>query len=236
MINIAIVEDDSEYVDIIQDYLTQYEDEHDYKFNITVFYSGEEIVDNYKEFFDIILLDIEMECVNGIAAAEEIRKVDKEVIIIFVTNMPQYAIDGYKVNAFDFILKPLFYFPLSQRIEKAIECLQKRKKRFYPVVFKGGVQKLDINRIKYIEVQNHESIFYTLDGEVRVKDSLKNIESDLAGGIFFRCHKWFIVNLDFIEKIKDYNIYLGNDIIQVSRSRKKELLDALNNYINEYNR
>ena len=79
-------------------------------FNITVYSDGDQIVHKYKSQFDIILMDVEMKFMDGMSAAEEIRKVDTEVVIIFITNMAQYAIRGYAVDALDYVLKPVSYF------------------------------------------------------------------------------------------------------------------------------
>jgi DNA-binding LytR/AlgR family response regulator len=178
-------------------------------------------------------MDIEMMFMDGMTAAGKIRAMDSEVIIIFITNMPQYVIEGYKVDALDYVLKPLTYFALSQRIDRALSRLQRRTKQFITIGLKAGMQKVNISRIKYIEVQNHDSIIYTLDGNFTTKETLKNLEDSIGSNAFFRCNKCYLVNLEFVDGIQNYDIMIGNDLIQVSRARKKEFMDALNDYINE---
>ena len=114
MITIAIVEDDKEYRSQYRDYLKQMEAQMGESFQIREFEDGDGILENYRADYDIILMDIEMSFVNGMEAAEEIRKLDHEVVIIFITNMPQYVMDGYKVQAFDYILKPITYYAFSE--------------------------------------------------------------------------------------------------------------------------
>lgn len=99
MIRIAIVEDEQNYIDKLSEYLDRYKKEYGEQLSVTVFHDGDEISSGYKAQFDIILMDIEMKFVNGMSAAEEIRKVDSEVTIIFITNTPQYAVRGYEVGA-----------------------------------------------------------------------------------------------------------------------------------------
>lgn len=233
MIQIAIVEDDEAYVETLKGYLRRFEEETGTRFKTTVFYDGEDIIQDYSQAFDIIFMDIEMDCINGMKAAQEIRKTDEEVIIMFVTNMTQYAMEGYKVDALDYILKPIGYYAFSQRLEKALKRISRRQGSSITIAVSNGVRRLELSRIFYIEVQNHDSIFHTRDGIFTTKDSLKNIEANLKDSRFFRCHKWFLVNLEHIQSISDSDIHVGTMVIQVSRARKKEILDALNRYLNE---
>lgn len=98
-------------------------------FDITIYSDGDQIVNKYQSQYDIILMDVEMKFMDGMSAAEEIRKVDTEVIIIFITNMAQYAIRGYAVDALDYVLKPVSYFAFSQRLSRAIGRMKKERQR-----------------------------------------------------------------------------------------------------------
>ena len=120
MISIAIVGDEEMYAKQLQQFLHQYEEENKEMFDITVYSDGDQIVNKYKSQYDIILMDVEMKFMDGMSAAEEIRKIDTEVVIIFITNMAQYAIRGYAVDALDYVLKPVSYFAFSQRLNRAI--------------------------------------------------------------------------------------------------------------------
>ena len=115
MINIAIVEDEKLYVSQFKEYISRYEKESGNRINVSVFPDGAEIVENYSGDFDIILMDIQMKYMDGMTAAEQIRKLDSEVIIMFITNMTQYAIRGYEVDALDYVVKPVEYFSFSQK-------------------------------------------------------------------------------------------------------------------------
>ena len=108
MYHIAIVEDEKEFRDQLQEFLKQYEAENQISFQISVFEDGTEILENYKNEYDIILLDIEMPKLNGMDAAEQIREKDEDVVLMFITNMAQYAIHGYSVGALDFVILYLF--------------------------------------------------------------------------------------------------------------------------------
>lgn len=233
MVRIALVEDDAGYRSILTEYLKKYEQESHTKFHITCFTDGDEIVENYSASYDIILMDIAMTYMDGIEAAEHIRRMDSEVVIIFITAMPQYAMKGYTVDALDYVLKPVSYFAFSQRIDRALSRMKKRTKRFLNVPVRGGVKKLDVSEITYVEVQNHDLIFHTLSESFLSKGSLTEVAQRIATGGFFRCHKCYLVNLEHVQGIQGCDVLVGNDQLQVSRAKKKELLDSLNNYINE---
>lgn len=129
MIKIAIVEDEAMYAKQLEEFLRQYEKENGEAFDITIYSDGDQIVNKYRSQYDIILMDVEMKFMDGMSAAEEIRKVDTEVVIIFITNMAQYAIRGYAVDALDYVLKPVSYFAFSQRLSRAIGRMKKEKQR-----------------------------------------------------------------------------------------------------------
>ena len=141
MIRIAVVEDDKNYIEVLRDFLKQYETDSNQKIKVTVFSDGEDIVDGYNADYDIILMDIEMMFMDGMTAAGKIREMDNEVVIIFITNMPQYVMEGYKVDALDYVLKPLSYFALSQRIERALSRMRCRSKRYITISLKGGCRR-----------------------------------------------------------------------------------------------
>lgn len=94
MLRIATVEDDAHDLEALRTHLNRYEKENGLKFLVTEFQDGEDIVTEYSADYDLILMDIEMAFLNGMKAAEKIRELDKDVVIIFITNMPQYAIQG----------------------------------------------------------------------------------------------------------------------------------------------
>lgn len=233
MVKIALVEDDALYRESLIGYLKRYEQESNTKFHITTFTDGDEIVEEYSANYDIILMDIAMTYMNGIEAAEQIRKMDTEVVIIFITNMPQFAMKGYTVDALDYVLKPISYFAFSQRIDRALARMKKRRKKYLNVPIKGGVKKLDVSEITYVEVRDHDLLYHTLTESFASKGTLTEVELRLGTGGFFRCNKCYLVNLEHVQGVQGGNVLVGRDLLQVSRSKKKELLDALNNYINE---
>lgn len=233
MVRIALVEDDAGYRQELTAFLNRFSQEYGENFAISTFSDGAEIADGYRAGFDIILMDIAMPYMNGMRAAEAIRKVDDDVVIIFLTNSPQYAMKGYSVDALDYVLKPVSYFAFSQRIQRALDRRKKRERKFISVLFRGGMRKIEVSQIAYVEVLDHDLTYHTQTETLSAKGTLSEAEALLGSDLFFRCNKCYLVNLEYVDGVEDNDILIGKERIQVSRARKKALLDALNNYINE---
>ncbi|MDR2157018.1 MAG: LytTR family DNA-binding domain-containing protein [Clostridiales Family XIII bacterium] len=233
MINVAIVEDEADYREEWKRYLARYGEESGESFRISVFADGFRILENYRAQYDIILMDIRMEGMDGMAAAEKIRKVDPSVIIIFITNMSQYAIRGYSVDALDYMLKPVSYFAFTQRLERAFKRMRFREDRYMTLRFRSGVKKMKINDIYYIEVLNHDLIFHTKTGEYTVSGTLKNMEEQLRSDGFFRCSKCYLVNLRHVDGMRSGFAVVNGDEVRISRNRKTVFLSALSDHIRE---
>lgn len=127
MITIAIVEDEDSYAEQLKDYINEYQKELGQRFKTIRFSDGDEIVEKYTGEYDIILMDIQMRFMDGMSAAEEIRKLDSEVVIMFITNMTNYAIRGYAVDAMDYVLKPVSYFAFSKNWKEQLNDFLKKR-------------------------------------------------------------------------------------------------------------
>ena len=233
MIRVAIVEDEADYRSELTEYLRRYESESGESVEITAFTDGDEIAEGYKARFDIILMDVEMAFMDGMTAAEEIRKADPEVVIIFITNMAQYAIRGYAVDALDYVLKPVSYFAFTQRLERAVGRMRKREKRYLTVPVKGGTQKLDASQIYYVESQGHSLVFHTAAGEVLSSGAMKDMEEKLEDLSFCRGNKGYLINLEHVDGVRDGCALVRGEQLLLSRNRKNAFLEALANYVGE---
>ena len=233
MIHIAVVEDDVKDCAEYAEFIRKYAEETGEKIQVKEFHDGDEIVENYSSDFDIILMDIDMKLMNGMDAAKEIRKVDEKVIIMFMTNMPQYAMEGYKVDALDYVLKPISYFDFSEHLNRAISRMSKRQNTFIKVNVKGGIKKIDISKLELVEVQDHDLIYHTSGDTIITRGTIRDVEQQLSGQGFFRCNKCYLINLAYVDSVKGSDVSVGGQLIQVSRSHRKELLDALNDFMND---
>ena len=118
MIRIALVEDEAEVRAQLQGYVQRHTRQYGTEFAVTEFADGMELLDDYRPVYDILFLDVEMKHLDGMETARRVRQLDKDVIIVFITNMAQYAIGGYAVGALDYVLKPVPYFAFSQQLRR----------------------------------------------------------------------------------------------------------------------
>lgn len=232
MLHITIVEDEAPFISQLRDFLARYESERGEKLRTDWFEDGEAVVEGYSPDTDILLMDIQLPYLDGMTAAELIRRQDPEVIIIFITNMTQYAIKGYTVGAMDYLVKPLSYFAFSQRLDKAVERKSKRTKRYIMASSAGQLRKVDISRIRYIESGSHALSFHTLDGSFSVPGTMAQMEKELSGCSFYRCNKGCLVNLEHVDAIQDNCAQVGGDLLPISRGRKSGMMTALTDYVN----
>lgn len=230
MIKIAIVEDDELYAQQLEEYLYQYQKEYREPLEITTFSDGDQIVYKYHSQFDIILMDIEMKFVDGMTAAEEIRQMDSEVVIIFITNMAQYAIRGYSVDALDYVLKPISYFAFSQRLQRAVSRMKKRESKAIMVNMKEGTIRMNLANIYYIESQGHTLILHTILGDYETTGTMKAMEEKLAGMNFSRGNYGYLINLQHVDDVCDGCAVVNGIQLALSRTRKKGFMEELTRY------
>ena len=165
MITIAIVEDDKKSAKILQDYILRYSEEKQEPLAVECFENGLNFISDYKASCDIALMDIEMPHMNGLDTARKLREFDSQIPLIFITNMAQYAINGYEVQALDFMVKPIEYFNFSLKLDKAIRICKKLHGYQIYVPSEQGTVKFDIADLIYIERDlspaKHNGRFYS---------------------------------------------------------------------------
>ena len=231
MIRVAIVEDDAEVQGVLQEYVRRYTRQYGTEFEVTVFADGVDILEDYRAVYDIIFLDVEMKHLDGMTTAERIRQMDADVILIFITNMAQYAIRGYSVGALDYVLKPVPYFAFSQQLLKAVARLEKRAKHYLTVPVEGGLRRLDTASIYYLESEGHRVHFYTDEGDFSAPGTLKAFEEKLADCPFARCNSGYLVKLAQVRELRQSTVQVGPCELQVSRPKRKSFLATLTDYI-----
>lgn len=231
MYHIAIVEDEKEYAEQLQTFLKQYEGEHNVKFKVTVFEDGAEILEDYQPIYDLILLDIEMPEVNGMDAADQIRKKDQEVVMMFITNIASYAIRGYEVGALDYVMKPITYYGFAMRLGRALKRVQQNEQKAVLLPLSDGVKKLQIQQIYYVEVQNRILHFYTDEGEYTIRGTMQKVEESLRGHSFAKCNHWYMVNLRHVTEVRKNIAVVAGHELEISRRNRTPFMKALAEYV-----
>jgi len=234
MIKIAITEDDDRFAAQLSEYLDRFAAEQGVPVRYRRFTDGYALVENYRHDFDIILMDIEMGLMDGMEAAGEIRKVDENVIIIFITNMAQYAIQGYAVSALDYVLKPVNYVAFSESLKKAVSRLARRPDVLIQITQKGSTVRLRSSEINWVESHGHHLIFHASGGDYDTTVySLKDIEEKLKEHGFMRASSGALVNLDKVTRIEGGTVIVNGQTIFISRGRKNEFMAALVSHMTE---
>jgi DNA-binding LytR/AlgR family response regulator len=233
-VRVAIVEDDAAAAQLLLNDLRTFETENEADFELTVFTDGAQIVKDYRPEFDILLLDVEMPDLDGFSAAAQIRLVDPEVLIVFVTASPQYAIKGYEVDALSYLLKPVKYFQFSQLLKKSLAKLATRQVDAISLKIAGGYLRVPLNDIVFLESKGHRTQVNTFRGGHSVVGSLKELEAKLEGKRFFRSNSGYLVNLRHLKAVSDNAAVMSSGHkLAISRARNKPLLQALADYLGE---
>lgn len=229
---IAVCDDEKYFRDSIKEKITSIYKE-DMDTVVKTFDSGFEFLKHYNEntqSYDVIILDIEMGIINGIDTAKEIRKLNKDVNIIFLTSHDEFAKEGYEVNAFRFLSKPIQEDKLIESIESVKSKADSVKKVLVSNKYEDILIK--IGDILYIEAQNKDIYLHTYKDIYNDKNNLGYYEELLKKDGFFRTHRSYLVNLDFVKSYTPKEITLDNgDVVYMSRLKYKAFKEHLYNHI-----
>ena len=231
MLRIAIVEDEELYIRQIEEYIERYSKDNDTEITTVIFRDGAEIIKNYQNVYDIIFFDIAMPQMDGMEAAGRIRELDDDVIMVFITNMPQYAVRGYEVGALDFVIKPLQYPLFSMRLTRAIKRAQRRNDEQILLNLADRVKRLSVRQIYYVEVQNKMLYYHTDEGEYVLRGTMQGALKELERYHFVRCNYWYIVNLMHVSEVRKDVVIVAGDELVISRRNKTAFLSALTEYM-----
>ena len=225
MIDIAIVEDNREQAAALEGHIKAYAADHKLSVSVSIFYEPITFLEKYSPFH-IVYMDIMMPLLNGMDAAKLLREKDEKVILIFVTTMRQYAIQGYEVAASDFIVKPISYPEFALKFTKVLTRLEYVMPPDVLVRTDTSFVRLSPRDIRYVEVKGHHCVYHTASGEYRQYQTMKSAESALSGQDFVRCNNFLLVNLAHVDRIDGMNVIVGGQPLQISHPKRKAFTDA----------
>lgn len=235
MLRIAICDDRPEDRACLGCFLRAYFAAHPYAYALTEYALGETLVDDYEDgsaAYDMIFLDIFMDGILGIEAARGVRRFAPEVPIVFLTTTPDYALESYDVRAYGYLVKPLD----AGRAEALLE-------RFLKQEYGGRAKTLLLReggkgrRIAYREIESVESrrnvLLVRLDNgeEHRVYAKLDDVERELEGHGFLRCHQSFIVNMDRVRTAQDDFLMASGARIPIRQRGARAIREAYFEYL-----
>lgn len=230
MIRIAICDDEIRITSEIEEILLQLCDSNRIETDISVFFDGQTLEDSILsgKQFDLIYLDIEMKTRNGIEAAKNIRKIDQNVLLIYISIYENYMKELFEVDAYRFISKPIDKKIFEKYFLKAYERLYSCA-IYYEYQYKKEIFKVLIGEIVYFESKARTIKIILSDGrEEKFNGKLNDVERKLINNKinFLRIHQSFLVNYQFIKSMKKTQAKLLNgSILQISEDRQKHVLE-----------
>ncbi len=229
---VCVVEDEQESVDKLKQMLREFCEKEGCDCSIKVFGDGMSFVSDYSPEYDLIFMDIEMPHLNGMNAAKKMRELDSNVSLVFVTHLAQYALKGYEVEAVGYLLKPLEYFSFARHM-KRILAKQTYTGEGHNIILKtvNGVIKLQISKLKYVEITGHYLTYHTSEDDFTVYGQISKLEKELPSLYFFRCNKSYVVNFHYVDRMTKDSIIIGDTTILVSRSKIKICRAAFNRFL-----
>ena len=215
MIKIAFCDDDMEVLHQMNELLDRYRVERNEDITYVAFQSPFELLTEIEKGIrpDILLLDVVMPGQNGMDVAKEIRQYDTNMKIIFLTSSPEFAVESYSVGAYFYQLKPIWEESFFRLMDAVLAECEKKKKNSLILRSKDGITRIDLQQLEYCEVLGRKLLFHLENGAVL--ESAGSLD-DLAGQLmqysnFFRPHRSFLVNMEYIQNISSRSIKMVND-------------------------
>ena len=215
MIKIAFCDDDMEVLHQMNELLDRYRVERNEDITYAAFQSPFELLTEIEKGIrpDILFLDVVMPGQNGMDVAKEIRQSDTNLKILFMTASPEFAVESYSVGAYFYQLKPIWEESFFRLMDAVLAECEKKKKNSLILRSKDGITRIDLQQLEYCEVLGRKLLFHLEDGAVL--ESAGSLD-DLAGQLmqysnFFRPHRSFLVNMEYIQNISSRSIKMVND-------------------------
>lgn len=228
MIKISICDDELLFCKTLEKSLMAYCTSHHINAEIRIFNSSIHFLDSYTSDTDIIFLDIRMPLQDGLSVAEEIRRKDSDVFLIFTTSLRQYVFKGYDYQAYQYLLKPVSPRRIALLMDGLLPRLKHDDQQSLMLKVKENMHKIHLSDLSYIETQSRKALLHIDDKQIFVNKKMQEFEKILPAHSFFRCQSGYIVNLSYIKDVIGYQIHLTTGvIIPVSRQKKTELMQQL---------
>lgn len=206
------------------------------KIEIKEFCCGEDIVEEYNSGikYDVIFLDIEMHEIDGLQTAHLIRKTDDDVIIVFLTNHQQFIKQSFKIEAFDYLVKPFSKIVFDEMFARVLNKYQKQH-FLITIKMRDSISTIEVKEIVYIECFKHRLTFHLKGEIIECTGKLQEYETTLINHGFLRCHNSILINAAYIKTINDYDITtIFNDKVDMSLRKRQHCLSCYNKYIARY--
>lgn len=217
LIRIAICEDEQILLNQLSDWVRTILDKHSIAYSIELYKNGGALL--AREAFDILLLDIGMEPLDGLELARKLRVRGDESKLVFITAHPQYAIAAYDVQAFHYLVKPVDKDKLEKVLLKLCTSLQQKRKCAIAIRQGTTVRRIPFEQVLYLEVVDRKIHLHIEKEMLPFYGKLDELEATLPE-FFFRCHRSYIVNFNHVQRYDKSEVWLDNaERIPLSRRR-----------------
>lgn len=220
-IKIGICEDDVTQLRFLQQQTEHFFAEKGFAVAVEMFESAEQLLFHYPSSmpFQCLLLDIGLKKMDGMDLAKRIRTIDKELSIIFITGEKEYVLEGYKVGAIRFLLKPYKPEDLAEALSSALQVQEEKSvEEYISFYLQGEYMKLKRNEIVLAEVCGHYLTIKSTKQDYNLKGSMKMLREEWKESCFVLANRSVLVNLENVEKITRTECFMSDgSIIPVSR-------------------
>jgi len=223
MYHIALCDDEAVFADDLSATVKGILDELCIPFTLDVFSSCEALWDVLRDkpdVYQLLLLDIMMSGMNGLELARTIRRQNDKVTIVFITSTPDFALQGYEVHAFHYLLKPIS----RKALKTILEHDSHHTAQLNTMIVREGTvfRQLDFDKINFLETQGRKVAVYLGDKTILISGKLPEMENQLPKNRFVRCHQSFILNMDKVAELRYGEAVMNNGKrVPVSRSYLK---------------
>ncbi len=232
---IAICDDHASFLDDTQKLVREILEDHKIGYHVDCFSSYisiEEAITQDKERYDIIFLDIQLGGQSGMDLAKKIRGMKVEATIIFITAYAEFAIEGYEVNAFRYLLKPVSKSMLEDVLLLAYERGQETKAKELVIEMGAMIRKIPYGEIQYIEIQGRSTMIQMRKERLATTYKISELEEMLKGSDIIRCHRSFLVNLQNIHMLQRYEASTTTeDTIPISKAYYQNVKNTFMQYL-----
>lgn len=225
--NIAIVEDDNTAATVISGFIDRYSKENSVELYAKRYETADKFLEDTESRYSVVLFDVKMPGTSGMDAAFEFRKRDKTASVLFITSMTQMAQKGYEVDAVGYLIKPVGYYDFSLKLKKALEVYTFNEKRNVTITIPGGLCRISMNKLIYVEIVNHRLRYHLVDDVIEMSGALSRAEEELANYGMLRCNSCYLVNPEFIRSVKGNDLWIGNEVLRISRPKRQKFLEQL---------
>ena len=233
MYRALIVEDDPQAAETLRAHLERYAAERGTSFSVEILPSALEFLEGTRPA-DVVFMDIGLPGVSGMEAAEVMRQTDELTPLIFVTDLAQYAVRGYQVDALDFMVKPVTYEDFALRMGRAMRVMDRNAGGTVSVATDEGLRVIAKKDVVYVEIFRHD-LYWHVTGSAQplhARGTLRRVAEELGAERFCRVSASHLINMGQLALIRPGSVVMsdGTEIV-ISRRRRREVLETLTRYV-----